>query len=71
MKKNNLLGTIVSLYIILEVAPIVIGGAEVLIKVTAGGINNTVKKVIANNKDKKAFKEKNKDIIDVKYYEVV
>ena len=70
MKNNSLLGTIVGIYIIATVAPVVIGRAEVLIKVTASGIDSTVKKVIANNKIKKAFKEKNKDIIDVKYYAV-
>jgi len=70
MKNNNILGTIVGLYIIATVAPIVIGGAVTLVEITAGGIDSTVKKVIANNKIKKAFKEKNKDIIDVKYYAV-
>ena len=70
MKNNELLGLIVSAYIIVKVTPIVIGGAITLVNVTAGGIDSTVKKVIANNKIKKAFKEKNKDIIDVKYYAV-
>jgi hypothetical protein len=70
MKKNNLVGSLVTLYIVLTVAPVVIEGADILIRTTAGVLSNGVKKVIANNKDKKACKEKNKDIIDVKYYVV-
>jgi len=70
MKINQVLGKLVSAYIVITVAPMMIKGTIMLLELPVIGITSLVDKVKYYQQIEKTLNEKESKIIDVEYHDV-